>query len=135
MKQLISMFLFGGLLSGLNAADWQQLRPETLPTKRHEAAFAELDGKFYLLGGRGIKSVEVYDPETNRWEKKAKTPIELHHFQALNYGGKLYVIWAFTGPYPNETPFPPFIYTIPRLTSGASGPRFLQDAGEVQQVW
>jgi N-acetylneuraminic acid mutarotase len=108
IKDLIAMVLLGGLMSGLNAAEWLQLDPETLPTKRHEAAFTELDGKFYLLGGRGIKAVDVYDPETNLWEKKANTPIELHHFQALSYGGKLYVIGAFTGPYPNETPVPSF---------------------------
>lgn len=108
MNRLFGFVLLGGLSLTLHGGAWRQLEPETLPTKRHEAAFTELDGKFYLLGGRGIKAVEVYDPETNRWTKKSKTPIELHHFQALSYEGKLYVIGALTGPYPNETPVPSF---------------------------
>ena len=129
------MFLLGGLVCGLNGADWQELKPESLPTKRHEAAFAELDGKFYLLGGRGIKAVEVYDPETNRWDQKARTPIELHHFQALSYGGSF--MWS--GPLLVLIRMRPlfhlFIYTILSLTSGASAPQFLQDADEAQQGW
>jgi hypothetical protein len=95
-------------------AEWQMLEPESLPTKRHEAAFVELDGKFYWLGGRGIKPVEVFDPTTNRWEKKAPTPIELHHFQALAFDGKVYVSGALTGPYPNETPVPVFYIYDPK---------------------
>ena len=31
------------------------------PTPRHETGFVECQGKFYLIGGRGIKPVEEFD--------------------------------------------------------------------------
>ena len=107
------------------SASWQLLSPDSQPTKRHEAAFVELNGKFYLLGGRGIKPVEVYDPATNSWEAKSPTPIELHHFQALAVENRIYVVGAFTGPYPNETPVPVIHIYDPATdvwTTGASVP-------------
>ena len=52
-------------------------------TGRHENVFVEYKGKFYLMGGRGINPVNVFDPETNSWETKGKSPIEIHHFQAI----------------------------------------------------
>jgi N-acetylneuraminic acid mutarotase len=124
MKQLLGLsliFLLTALAAKVTAAEWQMLEPETLPIKRHEAAFVELEGKFYLLGGRGIKPVEVFDPETNRWDKQAPTPIELHHFQALAYDGKIYVIGAFTGPYPNEKPVPVFYIYDPKSDEWTTG--------------
>lgn len=120
-------FLLYALSCGLaTGATWQLLSPDTTPTKRHEAAFVEVDGKFYLLGGRGIKPVEVYDPVSNKWTAKSPTPIELHHFQALAVGKQIYVVGAFTGPYPNEKPVPViYIYTPATdvWTTGATIPK------------
>lgn len=88
------------------AGGWRELDPVTLPTPRHEAALAEVDGILHLLGGRGMKPVEAYDPATRRWERKATPPIELHHFQPLVHEGRILVIGAFTGGFPNEQPVP-----------------------------
>ena len=87
-----------------DTAQWHTITAENEPTARHENAFTELDGKFYLIGGRGMKPVDIYDPATNRWSTGAQPPLEMHHFQAVPYQGKIYVMGAFTGGYPDETP-------------------------------
>ena len=74
------------------------------PVARHENSFVECDGKLYLIGGRGIKPVNIYNPETKEWKEGKKTPIELHHFQAVAYKGEIYVAGAQTGGYPHEEP-------------------------------
>lgn len=83
---------------------WQTLSCSEEPVARHEAAFVEVGGKFYLVGGRRIQEISIFDPETNIWTLGAKPPIEMHHFQGVSYQGKIYVIGAHTGKYPHETP-------------------------------
>ena len=122
MRSILLLAMSLAFIVPSRGAAWRELSPETFPTKRHEAAFVEMDGKFYLLGGRGIKPLEVYDPSSNRWEKKAATPIELHHFQAVAYRGEIYVGGAFTGPYPNETPVSTFYIYNPAKDQWRKGP-------------
>ena len=62
---------------------WTLVESRDDPKKRHENAFVKAGKKFYLLGGRGIKPVEIYDPETRSWTQGATTPVEISHFQAL----------------------------------------------------
>lgn len=85
---------------------WQEVVAEdgSRPLARHEAAFVGVGTKFYLLGGRGIRPVSIYDTETKKWTEGQKPPIELHHFQPVVYEGKIYVIAALTGKWPRETP-------------------------------
>ncbi len=83
---------------------WQTLNCTGEPVARHEAAFIEVGGKFYLLGGRRIQEISIFDPVTNTWASGAKPPIEMHHFQGFSYKRKIYVIGAHTGKYPRETP-------------------------------
>ncbi|SMO51590.1 Kelch repeat-containing protein [Fodinibius sediminis] len=83
---------------------WQMIDLEVPPSERHENAAAIVDGKLYLLGGRGERPVEVYDPDTRQWSEKATPPLSMHHFQAVSYDGKIYVIGAFNGNYPYEDP-------------------------------
>ena len=64
----------------------------------------EFGGKAYLFGGRGVKPVEEFDPATNSWRRLGPTPLEIHHFQPVVYGDKVYVMTAMTGRYPKETP-------------------------------
>lgn len=77
---------------------------ESKPIARHEAAFVNVKNKFYLLGGRGIRSVSIFDAKTQKWTKGAKPPIEFHHFQPVVYKNNIYIIGALTGRYPTETP-------------------------------
>jgi N-acetylneuraminic acid mutarotase len=71
---------------------------------RHENAFVEFQDKFYLLGGRGINPVNVFDPQTNQWKSNGKSPMEIHHFQPVIFGDAIYIIGAMTGKYPKEKP-------------------------------
>src|SRR5687768_16691141 len=98
MKLSLGCFilLFGFALVEADAQTWQavQYANGTSPLQRHENGFVEVDGKFYLLGGRGIKSVGIFDPVTRIWTAGTPPPIELHHFQAVAYQNKIYVVCA-----------------------------------------
>ena len=83
---------------------WETVETMGLPTARHEAAFIGFDNKAYLIGGRRINPVDVFDPATNTWTAKSSTPMELHHFQAVVVGDAIYLMGAMTGRYPRETP-------------------------------
>ncbi len=85
---------------------WQQVDSEdsSKPVARHEAAFVQVGAKFYLMGGRDIRPISIYDTETASWSQGAPPPLELHHFQPVVFEGKIVVIAALTGGWPNETP-------------------------------
>ncbi|MBC2838870.1 kelch repeat-containing protein [Robiginitalea sp. SC105] len=74
------------------------------PVARHEAAFVGVADKFYLLGGRGIRPVSIYDTQTGTWSKGPEPPIEMHHFQPVVVGTKVYIVGALTGGWPEEYP-------------------------------
>lgn len=88
---------------------WHRVLAHGNCTRRHESAFVEVDGKFVALGGRNTHKVDIYDPKTNTWVSGANSPVEMHHFQAIAYKGEVWVVGAFTGPYPKEEPLP-FLY-------------------------
>jgi len=90
----------------VSEAEWLTVisNDESKPVRRHEAAFIRVDEKFYLLGGRGIRPISIYDTETGGWSKGSEPPIEMHHFQPVVYDNKIYCISAMTGGWPNETP-------------------------------
>lgn len=111
MKNLILVFflLSAGIgLKGqslnLNDYRWLPIEAKGKVVGRHENAFIEYDDKFYLIGGRGVNPVNVFDPVTSSWETKGKSPMEIHHFQAVVYGNAIYLVGAMTGGYPKETP-------------------------------
>lgn len=107
MKNKILSLLLLSLFSITAAAqEWQAVTTTNNCTNRHENSFVAVGNELILVGGRGIKSVETFNPATNTWVKKVATPIEMHHFQAIAYQGELWVIGAFTGPYPHEKPIP-----------------------------
>ncbi len=111
---LLLALLFGGSITAqptrrkvaptLGAYEWQMLNAKGRVEGRHECSFVEYDGLFYLLGGRGVHSVGIYDPVKNRWSKGAKSPIEINHFQAVVYGEDIYMVGAMNGAYPTEKP-------------------------------
>lgn len=87
-----------------NQWQWEVLKTQGQPTPRHEASFVEHKGRLYLIGGRRINPVDVFDPQTNTWEARSTSPIELHHFQAVSLGDAIYILGAMTGGWPNERP-------------------------------
>ena len=116
--------LLGGLLYGCSAtqpaeraggttpaanlatADWDSLTPQNTPTARHEAAFTRVGDRAYLLGGRGVKPVDILDPAAMRWSQGPESPIEIHHFQPVVVGTEVYLLGAMTGGWPGEDPLP-----------------------------
>ena len=106
-------------------AAWSAPAAQGKPTARHENAFVALDGRLYLLGGRGDRPLEIFDPASGRWSRGAAPPLELHHLQALAYEGRLYVIGAFTGGFPEEQPLDHVLVYDPasdRWSEGAEVP-------------
>lgn len=82
----------------------------------------EFEGKAYLLGGRGVKPVEEFDPQTNTWRPLGPTPLEIHHFQPVVYGDRVYVMTAMTGAYPKETPLDSIYIWDPKSDTWEKGP-------------
>lgn len=105
---------------------WSTLAPTGAPTARHESAMVSIDGKAYLLGGRGIKPVEEFDPATNTWRKLGLTPLEMHHFQPVAFENQIYVMTAMTGKYPKETPLEAIQIYDPKLDNWRQGPAIPQ---------
>ena len=101
-------------VEGLERIRWGEVdSPDgSAPTPRHEAAFVRVGTRAYLLGGRGIKPVDIYDLSSKTWSRGAPSPIEIHHFQPVVYNEEIYLMGAMTGPYPGELPLPEvYIYS------------------------
>ncbi len=86
--------------------EWQTIDTE-FGESRHEGASAQAGEAFYVMGGRESDAIRIYDPfdgEEGSWSSGASSPIQLHHFQAVELDGLIYAIGAMTGPYPEEPP-------------------------------
>ena len=84
--------------------DWQGVSSAdgSRAVARHEAGAVAMGGKLYLLGGRGQRPVSIFDPATKRWSQGAAPPFEMHHFQPVAYGNRIYVAGAMSCCYPRE---------------------------------
>lgn len=86
--------------------EWQIISNQ-FGESRHEGASAQAGESFYVMGGRESDAVRIYDPfdgEAGSWDSGAISPIQLHHFQAVELDGLIYAVGAMTGPYPYEDP-------------------------------
>ncbi|WP_260865215.1 kelch repeat-containing protein, partial [Staphylococcus epidermidis] len=72
-----------------------------MPTERGGAATVTVDGKIYVMGGRSndgvVKTVEVYDPKKDTWEKLDDLPfgnnkVPAYKIYAEAIGKKIYVV-------------------------------------------
>ncbi len=82
------------------------VKKRNMPILRDGFTTAVVDGKIYVIGGRVLDKklgdgeatglVEVYDPLTNRWEKRADMPTERGQTDAVVVGGKIYVLGGYT---------------------------------------
>jgi len=102
--------------------EWRAPRTEGRATARHENGFVALNGRLYLLGGRGRRPLDIFDPATGRWTQGAQPPVEIHHVQAVAHEGKLYVLGALTGSFPEETPQPNVLIYDPSVNRWTRGP-------------
>lgn len=92
------------------------------PVARHEAGFIAHGDRFYLIGGRGMKPVSIFDPATRSWTTGATPPIELHHFQPVAVDDEIWIVGAMTGPWPDETPVDRIWRYLPSKDRFEAGP-------------
>ncbi len=115
------------LAVNLAAAEWTPVPAQGAPNPRHEAAFVEHAGKFYLLGGRRIQPVDIFDPITNTWTHGSPPPVEVHHFQAVSHEGKIWLVGAMTGSYPREAALDHIPVYDPATDTWSRGPSLPAD--------
>jgi N-acetylneuraminic acid mutarotase len=96
-------------------------------TPRHEHGYVKVGNLFYLLGGRRIQAVDIFNPTTALWTKGAPPPVEIHHFQAVAFEGKIYLVGAMSGRYPTEPPLPNVYIYDPAVDRWAVGPEIPAD--------
>jgi N-acetylneuraminic acid mutarotase len=96
------------------AADsWKSLA--SMPTRRGSALASEAGGKIYIIGGattvdaskdsfftafgsaKVLTTNEVYDPGTNKWERRTPMAVPRNHAYGGTVNGKIYVIGGRTG--------------------------------------
>ncbi|WP_208280407.1 FG-GAP-like repeat-containing protein [Massilia oculi] len=104
------------------APQWRQQDAASKPTARHENGFVAVAGRLILLGGRGERPLEIYDPASGRWTRGEAPPFEIHHLQGVEFGGKLYVLGALTGKFPQEQPVPDILIYDPAADRWSKGP-------------
>lgn len=106
---------------------WAFVSSTNTPMQRHEHAYVAVGDKFYLVGGRGERAVQEYDPNTQSWTNKSAPPFQMHHFQAVSYQGKIYVMGAFTENWPDEDPIPNIHIYDPATDAWSVGPEIPED--------
>lgn len=104
---LCNILLVGMILSFAacgSDGQWTTVEPQGSCTARHENGVAYNSEGIYLIGGRGVKAVENYNPTTNTWSSMDPPPVEMHHITPVTLGNRIYIVGGLTGVYPNEQP-------------------------------
>lgn len=127
MKKYLLLSLFCFSVISLNSQSWKNLPANGEAQERHENAFVKAGKRFILIGGRGNKPIDIYDTENQTWKKGAQPPLEMHHFQAVNLDGLVYVLGAFTGGWPEEDPIPNIYIYDPIQDLWIKGPEIPED--------
>ncbi|WP_152206339.1 malectin domain-containing carbohydrate-binding protein [Marinobacter changyiensis] len=94
---------------GSGASDWAIREPALGAAQpRHENDYIAFKERFYLTGGRGSRGVNEYNALTNTWENHGVPrdenfeEIQLHHYQSVEVGGRIYVVGGLVGGFPSE---------------------------------
>ena len=85
---------------------WQKISAENeaIVPNLQEGSLALVGTQLVAIGGRQSSNPYVYNMASGQWRKGAEAPQELHHFQAVEWHGKVIVIGSFSGNYPAEDP-------------------------------
>ena len=89
-------------LNGQFNQRWDSVSSHGSPQARHETGGVVVNGKLYVIGGRGLTNIDVYDAKANKWTKSIKPPFEMHHFQPVAIDEKIYLVGGMTCCYPAE---------------------------------
>lgn len=113
---LAAVVLYNLAIGNAAANEWRVI--SQLPTQRTGFSTAVVDGKIYLIGGTlfeheqgvrradlpgiwrgpfGMSLVEVYDPETNTWQRLADMPTARAGAETAVVDGKIYVMAGYAG--------------------------------------
>jgi N-acetylneuraminic acid mutarotase len=85
-------------------AAWQPAEPAIEPHR--ESASAVLDGRLYVFGGhynervQTTAVVQVFDPRTGRWSRRAPLPAPTTHWNAITDGRTVWLAGGFVGDHP-----------------------------------
>lgn len=92
-------------IENADANEWRVI--SELPTQRKWFSTAVVGGKIYLIGGTlfenerdgpyGMSLMEVYDPQTNTWQRLADMPTARSGTKAAVVDGKIYVLAGYVG--------------------------------------
>ena len=100
VSSIISViFIIDSSLVNGQKLSWSTGTP--MPTNRTEISSGIIDGKILVLGGADYQKdgitdvVEIYDPETNQWNRSASLPVPIDHTAVVTYEGKLYIVGGF----------------------------------------
>ena len=124
---LLLLFQYVDGQSVVKHTDFKLVEVNNAPIARHENGFVAIGDTFYLLGGRGIKKISIYNVGNNTWTLGKEPPLEIHHFQAVTFDRKIYVVAAMTGKYPYETPLSLMLIYDPVVDQWKEGPRIPED--------
>ncbi len=99
---------------------WRSGPPLNFPRAGFTAA--AIDGKIYVAGGELLShlpptlepSVEMFDPEANRWEVIGEMPVVLHGVSGVGYEGKFYLLAGSTRAN-SASPFPRVMVYMPPI--------------------
>jgi hypothetical protein len=102
----------------ISSGKWIVTNTKATIEARHEACFVMVGRKAVLLGGRGKRRPNIYDPISRNWSIGAAPPnnITLHHMQCVAVKNKVWIVSSWTGGYPKETNAP-FIYIYDPLAN------------------
>ena len=99
---IVSLFIMGSIAAG---EKWQIV--SKLPTQRRGFSTAVVDGRIYLIGGTlfeheqggpfGMSLVEVYDPQTNTWQRLTDMPTARSGAKTAVVDEKIYVLAGYVG--------------------------------------
>jgi hypothetical protein len=81
---------------------WIEVNPNAPLNARHEACFVMVGLKAYLLAGRGVNPVNIYDPISRTWTNGTAPPIQIHHTQCVVADSKIWIVSSWTGGFPKE---------------------------------
>ena len=81
------------------ATDWVEL--PALPTPRSEVTAATDGDRIFLIGGMEaaqlfLRTVEVFDPVTQRWTEGPDLPLGAHHAMSAGLDGAIYVFGGYS---------------------------------------
>ncbi len=130
LRNLIAVCLLIGACPVFSAevpAQWTILEPSGALHPRHEAGFVSVGDLMYLLGGRRIQPVDIFDPVANRWRAGTPPPGEIHHFQPVVIEGKIWLPGAMSGVYPHERPLDHIPVYDPELNAWGQKPTLPTD--------